>query len=300
MIPISKILNIKRIISHKDCADGVASALIINTVCPNASIEFMQYNTKDHIEMVIEPNMIFCDFSPHASKIQECIDNECIVLDHHRTQESIVKQFKYGFFGDEKKDPGISGAMLAYNEIYSPIIKDKLVQKIAQIIGIRDTWQKDNIMWTDACKLSLVMKFVPYNILFGLNPSSLLNDYKWLGDSLYSKQINDANYCLDNSYRFISNKGTKVIVFESVEATSDACEIDASKSDLIVGFHYNLKEGKIIYSTRSRGIFDCGKMCKSFGGGGHTNAAGFLYPFSCKDINPYVFFQFKLNEYQSA
>jgi oligoribonuclease NrnB/cAMP/cGMP phosphodiesterase (DHH superfamily) len=38
---------------------------------------------------------------------------------------------------------------------------------------------------------------------------------------------------------------------------------------------YFIKEGKKIYSLRSRGDFDVSVIAKAFGGGGHKNAAGF-------------------------
>src|SRR5882724_8183379 len=64
MIPLEKLKGVTHIITHADCPDGVASAMVLRQVLPTAEVRAIQYETHEHKKLEAKPGMLFCDFSP--------------------------------------------------------------------------------------------------------------------------------------------------------------------------------------------------------------------------------------------
>jgi oligoribonuclease NrnB/cAMP/cGMP phosphodiesterase (DHH superfamily) len=291
-LSIEKLRSIKTIITHDVCPDGTASALILqDALAENGlTVKFIQYGTEAMAALQPEPGMIFCDVHPNEDMAQAFADAGAILLDHHRTAEHVVKLF--GDNGVYSAEPGVSGATLAYREVWLPAVEAKLsehhasktmVERIATLAGIRDTWQKTDPQWIEACHQSYGLMFLPQEAFIGSVSATLSppfwSNLMWAGKVQYEKGLRRVERAVRDAYRFTSAKGTRVAVFEGVKMTSDAAEV-ASDIDLIVGFDYYVDKGipKAVFSTRSRTTFDCGSFCKAQGGGGHTKAAGFNVP----------------------
>jgi hypothetical protein len=104
----------------------------------------------------------------------------------------------------------------------------------------------------------------------------------WVGKIQLQKIRYRAARAVRDGFKFVTPKGTKVVVFQGVKQTSDAAETpEAADFDLIVGFEFFVDHDvpKMILSTRSRREFDCASFCKANGGGGHRQAAGFNIEF---------------------
>ena len=113
-IPLEVLKAVKTIVAHEKCPDGIAAALILKDVLPEARVIFCQYSTPEHETLAAEPGMLFADFSPPKARVQEFVDKGAVVLDHHKTAKDIVAAFgDNGVFGDEIAEPGVSGAVLA-------------------------------------------------------------------------------------------------------------------------------------------------------------------------------------------
>ncbi len=170
-------------------------------------------------------------------------------------------------------------------------------RNLATLVGIRDTWQNHNPRWREACCLGEVLKFYPNEDWLATESGRVLpfhpgnrgfwNERLKLGNLLWTKHEKSIQKCIDKSWRFTSQKGTRVVVFEGVRQSSDVAESLDKQVDLIMAFDYECetpKEGgptavKIIFSTRSHTSFNCMAFAKTLGGGGHTKAAGFNVPF---------------------
>ena len=300
-IPLDKLKAITTIVSHEKCPDGIAAALILKDVLPNAKIVFCQYNTPAHETMVAEPGMIFADFSPHRSRVQDFVAAGAIVLDHHRTAKEVVAAFgELGVFADEKGEPGVSGATLAYREVWKPLrdevtratnigstvyISDgyrEWVERFAQIAGIRDTWQKKDPEWQTSCLQASALFFVPQEELIQTGLHAIWRDwgakYGWAGAITNTKHRKRCERAVREGYRHTTAKGNRVILFQGTKLSSDAAEAPgAENADIICGFDviYEANQVKYLYSTRSRTDFDCSALAKFYGGGGHKAAAGF-------------------------
>jgi oligoribonuclease NrnB/cAMP/cGMP phosphodiesterase (DHH superfamily) len=169
MLDLSLLEKVKVIYTHKNCHDGMASAMILRDAfamlnkCPE--IVFLMYNTPEYesagLDLCEDPSCevaLFCDITPSRTfmKMYGARKN-FIVLDHHSKQEDIVKAFgERGVYADAKKEPGVSGATLAFREVWEPINRTtgtydflfsnrvNQVRAFAQDVGARDTWQKQS------------------------------------------------------------------------------------------------------------------------------------------------------------
>jgi hypothetical protein len=165
MITIEKLKQVTVIYVHGKCPDGLASAMILKDAYRmlgmNPKIEFIVHGTYEHKNAGIEPGCpMFCDIVPSEYARQYVSSHEGIVLDHHKGAEDIVRSFgKLGIFADEKLQPGVSGAVLAFNNVFAPIFdfsfeskaskhiqesaihKFDLTRNFAICVGARDTWQ---------------------------------------------------------------------------------------------------------------------------------------------------------------
>jgi len=301
-IPVEKIT---KVVSHANCPDGIASAMIVRDALPSVPIEFMQYNTPEHENMVVQEGLTFVDFSPHHSRYQEFIDGGAFCLDHHKGAKDVVAAFgERGVYADEKEEPGVSGAVLAFRHIWQPsvyrikrlgkMVGEQEVSRFAELAGIRDTWQTKSPDWFLAKKQAQTLMRLPRDFWMSIDLAEAID---LLNGTLPAFIDDDWNESIlrkvREAWRTKSEKGTKVVLFEGTRSSSDAAELIDKDADLVVGFNMFVEGGerKIIYSTRSHTGFDCKALAKMFpGGGGHTAAAGFNTLVNHEGKNPYDMF----------
>lgn len=180
MIPVEVLKQVTDVFCHKNCADGTASAMILKDAFRMLGTEptftFLAYNTPEHKAAQATSDgsrvLLFCDFTPwapsspgteqgRADLLELMTDHankyaDVIVLDHHAGAEDVVACFgSYGVFADIKTEPGVSGAVLAYREVWGPVHQFRyagltnnetrenrqLTREFAEYVGMRDTWQ---------------------------------------------------------------------------------------------------------------------------------------------------------------
>jgi len=319
MIPLERLRAIKHIIAHDNCADGVASAMILKDVLPNADVRFIQYGTEEQLKLPAVEGMIFGDFSPHISRVKEFLDVGAVVLDHHGgPAESVTKMFieqGLGAFASEATDPGKSGALLAYDNVWLPMSKEVLkdrdpvsslhhlevVRTLAVQAGVYDTWQTKNSLWLIACEQKEALHFWPWDKIevtpYNLWQSELLST----GPILFQRNLKHVKKCIKGSHTFTTSKGLRVMFFEGTKPSSDAAEL-VEDIDLVIGtaFYVDAGEPKMIFSTRSHTGFNCRALALAHGGSGHTRAAGFAWPLNVGDPNPYSLIETILERYESV
>jgi oligoribonuclease NrnB/cAMP/cGMP phosphodiesterase (DHH superfamily) len=307
-LSFDKIRNIREIVVHAHCADGMASALILRDVLPRANIRFIQYDTPEHKQLKPEAGLLFCDFSPHRDSVKTFVDAGAVVLDHHKSQKDVVEAFgENGIYADEKDHPGVCGAVLAYAEVWRRLMLEKGVlmssknealcaERFALDIGVYDTWQRTDPGWTRARRVTELMHFYslehwPSGGLFSFANEAMWAERMDVAALLVEKKDVRVQKAIENSFVFTTAKGTRVLLFDGVAETSDAAEMLGDKNDLIVGFKYVVQNGCVVqlrFSTRSHTGFDCLALAKRYGGGGHTAAAGFsLHVDQHRHTSPY-------------
>lgn len=308
-------MEIKKIITHKNCPDGQASAYILYQVFNDAEFLFVNHNTKEYNNIAAEPGLLFCDISPPKERVKEFLQVKSIVLDHHATAKPIVDLFVeagLGKFGDEKKNPGISGAMLAYMFIKQNGLADIFtagdlsfedidnLKNIARLIGIRDTWQRTSPDWEEACSISSAMLFFPFENITKEFPEQLFKKLSTIGNILYNNKITKAKEELKNSILYINNKGLKARIISGNSLSSDVSDLD-NEADIIVSFQYKVIDQipNMILSLRSRSNFNVDKLAISLGGGGHTKAAGATLILEDNSLQPYTVIKNILEKFEN-
>jgi len=313
MIPLDKIKKVKRIVVHTD-ADGVVSAMILKDVLPDASVEYVQYDTKAHVEMTAEPGMIFCDFSPHEPRADEFLEVGAIVLDHHDTKRKVVQRFidrGLGVFGDMEKQPGACGAWLAYMHVWQPSFPGTVrsaktreaVEDVAKLAAIRDTWQTKDPRWIEACEQAAAINFWDWDTLVASPPEQWAEMLGTVGKQAYDNHMRKVRTAVGGAYRYITPKGIRMVVFQGYFAASDAAEMIGEDADVICGFSLFFDDGEpfMLCGLRSHTDFHVGKFAKTAaeGGGGHRESAGFRRSIFLSD-NPYSLFRNMLVDYEAS
>jgi nanoRNase/pAp phosphatase (c-di-AMP/oligoRNAs hydrolase) len=324
MIDLDKLKNVRRLVTHANCPDGVASALIVKDALPDVEVLFVKHGTKEHRELRPDVPTLFCDFTPWTDVKKDAqwlmwLEAGTIVLDHHPTQRDVTMTFVeagLGVYGEN--DRGECGAWLAYEHvwkpfsIHSPSSCKHSVREFAELAGVRDTWKKDDPRWQEACEQAEALMFWGFGefSLSDFMSDSLLE----LGKKLFEKKLEHARTAIGESHYFFTQKGTNVIVFQGVTPTSDAAEILEQRFkehphippvqvNIVAGFHYRVDAGRLQlqFSTRSHTGYDVGAFCKSRGGGGHKAAAGFTVEQSAEiGANPYSVFRLLLEEWEQG
>lgn len=303
-IPEEALANAKVIVTHEGCPDGVASALILRDVYPEAEVIFVQHGSAKLHTLKPSPGMLWCDFAPTRERAQEFVEAGAIVLDHHRGAKDVVALFgDRGVFADEVAEPGVSGVTLAFREVWlwkwgnSPSAFGDNVSLFAHLTGIRDTWQRHDSRWPAACAQAAALRFWPWVHLCGL---ALwwggLGEALAIGPVLLAKSAERDERSIREAYHF-TKFGVRVLAFEGTW-TSDISERVAEEVDLVLGWHYLVEEGKpkMVVSCRSRGdAISALDFAKAHGGGGHRQAAGFTAPHVSGD--PYTFLRTSVTDF---
>lgn len=311
--------NIHTVICHESCPDGLASALMAKDALPGVDIKFMQYNTPDHKALSPQPGILFLDFSPNVPLIE--VDGKKVynpdilrawgesgsmVLDHHKGSKTIIDAFgQNGRFGDEATNPGVCGAYLTFKHLWEPIDCNSSiiakVERFARLAGIRDTWVRDSPEWDEACRQADILMFMPKERWLSESLYVHLErwemKYDWIGEVLEAKNKRAVEKSIEGGFRYTTENGTRAIIFENVKTTSDVSD-NLTDVDVVIGYT-SFSEGgslKTVFSTRSRGNFNCLEFCKRHGGGGHTKAAGFSVT-GIHDEHPVTTATRLLNEY---
>lgn len=171
MIPIETLKRVAVVYSHANCPDGLASAMILKDAFrmlgTSPRIEFLAHGTPEHRQAGLVGRALFCDIAPTAGVADMTTVGPHVVLDHHIGAKDIVLSFNerangdVGVFADEKLEPGVSGAVLAFREVWEPCAREVEnpapdvfrggfslprddVSWFAHSVGARDTWNTED------------------------------------------------------------------------------------------------------------------------------------------------------------
>lgn len=326
--------KIHTVVCHKNpgspCPDGVASAILILDACRSISavdpeVKFVTHKTPEYEQLPATEGMIFCDIVPPPERVEEFLAVNAFVLDHHKGSKATIARFverKFGVFADEVEEPGISGAMLAFAHVWEPIwglttqqIADARGRaanalRFATLAGIRDTWQKHDSRWREACAQAEALRFYPWETWSGIRSPFVHNGFEQLqsklaiGPMLIERNEERDRYLVQNAmhfevpsdYSIAAQLPLRACIVPSVE-TSDVA--DKLEADVVIGFAFRHTMTKTFMqlSLRSRGRFDCAAFCKVHGGGGHTQAAGCTIQLTTSDVQPFAFIPKLLKDY---
>ncbi len=299
-------------IIHKNCADGLAAAMILRDVLPTIQVSFVQYSTREHQELVAQPGMIFADFSPYRDRAKDFLEAGAIVLDHHAKAWDICKPFVdagLGAFGHEKTEPGVSGALLTYKEVWVPLYRagvqdaerEARVAQLAMLAGIYDTWQTKNPLWEKAREQTEALVFWHREHCLG-TPWNKWDELLVPGRDLRKRTDGRVKMLLGGASRFTSPKGRRVVAFDGLVESSIAAEAVGQQADLVTGFGIFISKGevapKLHFSCRAHTGFDVGAFAVAHGGGGHSAAAHLSVTLERHSYQPFTILEELLKAYE--
>jgi oligoribonuclease NrnB/cAMP/cGMP phosphodiesterase (DHH superfamily) len=287
---LEQLKKVQKVIVHQDCSDGTASAIVLHSALPQAIIQFVQYGTKNHKELKAEPGLLFCDMSPPPERAEEFKGS--LILDHHKYAKELVESLG-GIYANEDTEPGVSGAVLAYREVWLPIksriagnehslyIQEQLL-RLSKLAGIYDTWQTSSPDWERARYLAEALKLYSWYSWSGLEEEydpefdkDLLEERLAVGELLVNRSDEFAQRAADEAYKCTLSTGHTLAIVQGTYIVNKASEFTGC--DMTIAFHFYIEDGQpnIRFSCRSRGTFDVGLLAKHYKGGGHVHAAGF-------------------------
>lgn len=278
---------------HYPCQDGLCSAWIAQKYFSSCGIEvsLVPYqHGSDKYPDVTGKHFISLDCCPPKEILELYESKACsmLVIDHHRTNEEILKDKPYSVF-----DLNMSGAGLTWMHFF----KGEPMPLFIEMIQDRDIWTKkveNSFNFTEAFYMKISSsppldfdtKFKVIDELFDderneTTRHTLLNFYIQFG-------IMSNEYKESKLIRCCSAALRRVRPFRGLRVCMYNCEHDivsdlgnkltgSGKCDVAVLWRYNHSDDVYYVSMRSRGAIDVSAICKSFDskGGGHTNAAGF-------------------------
>jgi hypothetical protein len=281
---------VTKLITHDNCADGLASAMLVRDALPHVEVVFAQYNTPSLEQLPATAGLLFCDITPPRARAGEFVEAGAIVLDHHTHARDIVELFgERGVFADESDHPGVSGALLAFEHVRGDAVVHRrwdrrgVAAEFARLVGIRDTWQRDSPDWDHANDLHAALMGLPQAYWLRTDGRGISNamsvDSFELGKMWRAKRAATvAEICGTGSLGLVDPTGREWAVFPDARGhTSDVAEAGRLFGiPVTCGWFQTVAYGalKTVLSLRSDGTLDVGALCKRFGGGGHSRAAG--------------------------
>lgn len=194
------------------------------------------------------------------------------IIDHHKTAMKDLEDLDYAIFDMTK-----SGCQLTWEYCYP---QDTQIPDILKYISDRDMWKWElpfsrevnaYIAIMDIYTCGSIKAFQSFN-LFNLDAAM------HMGEAIKAFQNNQIAYAMKR-VEVLDHHGFDVPMVNLTENVSEMGEAmcKAYPDALFSVSFFIFDGGKVKFSLRSIGDrFDCGIFCKSQGGGGHFNAAGYI------------------------
>lgn len=292
---MSKILCIY----HGGCDDGFAAAWVIRATLGSHNVEFYPGVYQKEPPDVVARHVVLVDFSYKRPVLLRMAEHAktILILDHHKTAAEDLAGFQepapYEAWHDTslnlvqdsippiaaKFDMERCGATMAWDYFYGGERPDFFAY-----IEDRDLWRKvlpDGDAFTMALR-SYPQDFEVWDRLVKDGPYQMIGEGKTIL-RYYRQRIEELK---QHAYIARFPKATfgenldigpfavcnAPYAFAS-EIAGELCDRDGA---LFGATFFEVEPGKFQYSLRSRGNIDVSEVAKSFGGGGHKDAAGFV------------------------
>lgn len=263
-----------KVIYHGNCSDGFCAAYIASKKLPEAEYIPFNYAQKLELDNFNKEDVVFIlDFSfkrpvmiELASKVKEIL-----VIDHHKTAKAelvnLPENVKCIFNMDK------SGAMLTWEFFHHGTEAPLLVQYVQD----RDLWKWFLPHSKEISNYVNIVKhdFKQWDILNGTFVEGL-HDYRNMGQAIGMKIDQQVDNAVEHAVEMSFGNGYRCLCVNSTVNFSEIAGKLAKMHPSGYGLAWFYRsDNKYQYSLRSRTDVDVSEIAKSFGGGGHKNAAGF-------------------------
>lgn len=260
---------------HHPCTDGSTAAWIFGEKYLGAQMVPLDYGNIDIVTIVGQcrgHDVFFLDCSLLPEQLAQVVEvaKKVVVIDHHKSARRHLEEFAaYGqiqLLFDETK----CGAKLTWDWCH----EGKEYPTVVKYVDDRDRW-----VWGMPHSRAI-------SAWISCNPNLRMNLHyiEWRLNNEFGKCVASGEAVLSSQQRMVENlvEGARIVELEghTVKCVntcvlhSEVGEKLAELGNFGITWFQNYA-GKFVYSLRSKGDFDVSVIAKTFGGGGHKNAAGF-------------------------
>ncbi len=250
------------ILYHAECADGFGAAWAIWRRYPKAEYRPVKHGEAPPVDLAGH-HVVIVDFSYPRPTLEAMAKDavSLVVLDHHITAEQTLADLPYAYF-DLKK----SGAVLGWEWAH-----DEPAPWLLRYIQDKDLWH-----WAlpNSREISAALASYPFD--FELWTRFEQPELEREGRAILRYE-NELVTKLASHATMVRFEGVMVPSVQSAVLTSQIGERLSADHPFCLIWHD--RNGRRYFSMRSREDgTDVGAIAASFGGGGHTHAAGFSVP----------------------
>ncbi|MBX3343468.1 MAG: phosphohydrolase [Nitrospira sp.] len=250
------------ILYHAECADGFGAAWAIWRRYPDAEYRPVKHGEAPPTNLAGH-HIVMVDFSYNRSTLEAMARDAAslVVLDHHITAEQALADLPYAYFDLNK-----SGAVLGWEWAH-----DEPAPWLLRYIQDKDLWH-----WAlpNSREISAALASHPFDFELWTRFEQRELEREGLAILRYENELVTK---LASHATLVEFVGATVPSVQSSVLTSQIGERLSAEHPFCVIWHD--RNGRRYFSMRSREEgTDVGAIAASFGGGGHTHAAGFSVP----------------------
>jgi len=257
------------VIYHKNCLDGFGAAYAA-WVKFGDSAEYIAASYGDEPPDVTDKNVFIVDFSyPRETliKMREAAAG-LVVLDHHKTAKEALEGLPFAIFDMDK-----SGCVLTWEYLH-----DEPIPELLQVIQDRDLWQF-KFQMTKSINAMMFLEPFDFNRWHEIVSAGIhgLDELAAFGNVVLKAHTQQVDIACKCAHSVTLNEILGLAANAPPNLASDLGHKLALESGTFgLVYSYNGAKDEWLCNLRSNGDFDVSAIAKSYGGGGHKNAAGFI------------------------
>lgn len=269
-------------IYHAFCADGFGAAWVVRKFFGSDQVDFHAASYGQDPPDVAGRDVVMVDFSYKRPVIDTMRANSSsiLILDHHKTAQDDLRglptpddqYFRENMGVSALFDMERSGAGLAWDYFYPNAKRPALIDRIED----RDLWR---FAFPDTRAVQANVFSYPYDFdVWDKLMEEPLSALRVAGEAIERKHHKDVAELVGASKRRMIIGGHDVPVANlPYTLTSDAGHLMA-QGEPFAACYIDTPKGRTFSLRSTDAGLDVSEIAKSYGGGGHRNAAGFIRP----------------------
>ena len=284
------------LLTHKNCPDGAAAAVIIKNINPSANVIHTTHEriNSESLQMVEKmPEMsqlIIADISPGKNVLEKLIeavgkkDGFLGIYDHHETTKWLAEVETKDFPHVEIIfDKDRCGSKIVYERFLQDHPELKKYHDFIQITNDRDLWIRKDPRSYHLSLLHKILSDQKYVKRFIKNPNFEGNDEEMIKIKFFEElQKKHEQAILKHIKIKKDKKGFRYGVIYGEADGSTLLNNAIEEHNLEYALLVNLNSQKV--SIRGRGNMNCATYASAWGGGGHKKASGFRIKFDIPEF----------------
>ncbi len=272
-------------IYHANCTDGFTAAWVVSQRYPNAVLHAAAYGQpvpiipKDAVVYIVDFSY---DLHELVALAQVC--KSVHVLDHHisavrKLKDKVAESHDVFQLPDNLElylDIERSGARLAWDYFFP---REDELPDLVRYVEDRDLWKfkyEDNTRNYVRALMARPFSIDAYTEVHETKTQKILDE----GEVLTTSDERHIEWHLQEATRMVTFEGVKTPLVNAPKYLVSEITHRLVKEHPIVLAYHDSPDGRVFRVTTDseRSGFDASRIAEQYGGGGHTDAAGFIVP----------------------